>query len=169
MIRNAFSGDKQNRKAMLLEDTNIESMSKALSEYRDIACVHFALHGTVGADGKQTLAMKTTKDDADMSTPEEVGKVIRASQAKVRSIVLNICQGGKSESVEDFIGGSDYVVGWKTDVADSAAIQFSEQFYGSIKDGDSVEVAYFHAKKNMKSIYRWQVSVTLWIYEDCEG
>lgn len=115
------------------------------------------MHGTVGADGKQTLAMRTTKDDADMSTPEEVGNVIKASRARVKSIMLNIWQGRKRESVEDFIGGTDYVVGWKTDVADSAAVQFSEQFYGSIEDGDSVEVAYFHAIENMKSIYRWQV------------
>ena len=92
-----------------------------------------------------------------------------ASQAEVRSIALNSCQGGKRESVEDFIGGCDYVVGWKTDVADSAAVQFSEQFYGSVKDGDSVEVAYFHTIENMKSIYRWQVSAAVWIYEDCEG
>ena len=53
------------------------------------------------------------------------------------------------------------MVGWKTDAADSAAVQFSEQFYGSVKDGESVEVAYFHAIKNMKSIYRWQVSVAM--------
>ena len=67
---------------------------------------------------------------------------------------MNVCQGAKS--ARDFIGGAGYVIGWKTDVVDSAAVQFSEQYYRSIKDGDSVEVAYFHAITNMQKIYDWQ-------------
>ncbi|GMH83378.1 hypothetical protein TrVE_jg6496 [Triparma verrucosa] len=154
LIHNAFSGDKKNRKALLLEENNIASMSESLSENRDLACVHFALHGAVGTDGKQTLAMRTSKGNSDMRRPDEVGDVIEGSQANVKSIVLNICQGAKS--ARDFIGGAGYVIGWKTDVVDSAAVQFSEQYYRSIKDGDSVEAAYFHAKTNMEKIYDWQ-------------
>ena len=125
-----------------------------MSEIRDLACVHFALYGAVGADGKKTLAMRTSKENGDMRRPDEVGAVIKASQADVKSVVLNICQGAKS--AKDFIGGAGYVIGWKTRVADSAAVQFSEQYYKSIKDGDSVEVAFFHAITNMEKIYNWQ-------------
>ncbi|GMI15589.1 hypothetical protein TrLO_g14947 [Triparma laevis f. longispina] len=89
--------------------------------------------------------MRTSKENGDMRRPDEVGAVIKASQADVKSVVLNICQGAKS--AKDFIGGAGYVIGWKT------AVQFSEQYYKSIKDGDSVEVAFFHAITNMEKIY----------------
>lgn len=36
LVTKSFFGDTQNRKAMLLGETNIESMAKALSENRDI-------------------------------------------------------------------------------------------------------------------------------------
>ena len=154
LISNAFAGDK--RKALLLDENNVASMQKSLSENRDIACVHFALHGAFSR-GKHTLAMKTSKENDDWRTPEEVGEIINTSQADVESIVLNVCQGAKSAS--DFIGGAKYVIGWKTDVDDSAAVQFSEQFYTSIKDGDSVIFAYFHALSNLANIYDWQIDM----------
>ena len=100
--------------------------------------------------------MKTKKNDPDMSTPKEVGNVIKASGGHVKAIILNLCRGGVKESAVDFIGGTDYLVGWETDVDDSAAVHFSEEFYASIRDGDELEVAFFHALEILKNIHRWQ-------------
>ena len=87
-------------------------MTKTLSENRTVECVHFALHGALGlADGKQTVAMKTTKDDSSMSTPSEIGNVIKVSGATVKAIILNLCRGGENESAVDLIGGTEYLIG----------------------------------------------------------
>ena len=154
LIEKAFAGDKGNRKALLLKENNVAAMTDSLNDSREVECVHFALHGAIGSSGEQTLAMKTSKDNSDWRTPDEVGDVIKISGANVKSIVLNVCKGANSAG--GFIGGADHVIGWRTDVNDSAAVQFSEQYYKSIKNGDDVVFAYFHALENMKKVFDWQ-------------
>ena len=159
-INKAFAGDKK-RKAVLLKENNVAAMTEMLRQNNEIECVHFALHGAVSSTGKNTLAMRTSRENEDMRDPNEVGNVIRTSQASVKSIILNICQG--ANSAKDFIGdedhGAEYVIGWTTDVVDSAAVQFSEQYYASIKDGLDIMFAYFHAITVMRDIYDWQVDM----------
>ena len=135
LILSAFVADAENRKAEVLNDNDVESMSEALSSQRAFKMLHFAMHGTVGRDGKRTLAMRTSKDISTLRNPEQLGNIIKASGAEINAIVLNICQGAKS--AKDFIRGGNYVVGWSSDVADDAAILFAKLFYSKLKDGKS--------------------------------
>ena len=101
--------------------------------------------------------MRTSKENHTLRAPDEVGDVIRDSQAEVKAIVLNVCQGAKSAA--HFIGGADYVIGWKTNVDDDAAVLFSEQYYKSIRDGSDVVSAYFQALTNMRALYDWRIDM----------
>ncbi|GMH89205.1 hypothetical protein TL16_g11386 [Triparma laevis f. inornata] len=155
-IEKAFASDKQNRKALLLEENHVEAMAASLSANRSIKFAHFAMHG-IAQNGQQTLAMQTSKEISEMRTPEQLGNILKACGGDISAIVLNVCQG--ASSARFFIIGCDYLIGWSTDVADAAAVLFADQFYKNVRDGDDVELAFFHAVTNLRDIHDWQTDL----------
>ncbi|GMH54865.1 hypothetical protein TrLO_g13677 [Triparma laevis f. longispina] len=155
-IEKVFASDKQNRKALLLEENHVEAMAASLSANRSIKFAHFAMHG-IAQNGQQTLAMQTSKEISEMRTPEQLGNILKACGGDISAIVLNVCQG--ASSARFFIIGCDYLIGWSTDVADAAAVLFADQFYKNVRDGDDVELAFFHAVTNLRDIHDWQTDL----------
>lgn len=126
----------------------LQSVDDLLAE-REYHILHFIGHGDadVGDDGRLQgrLRFNTTQDDITDTewVEEERIQALLSSHRSLRLVVLNVCEGGRTDTSDrgrsgrGFIGlapaimraGIPAVVAMQYEILDSVAIQFAETFY----------------------------------------
>lgn len=128
-----------------LPDLHLDDFPKELRRLRPIA-VHFSGHG--GPDGE--LFMRDHDGVPASMSADGVADML-GHCGTIRLVVLNACF---SESLATRLKSKcDYVVGMRYEVMDDAAILFSQAFYSSLFDNESVEDAFYSARNLVMARY----------------
>ena len=129
-----------------LPDTDLLEFTKSLRLHAPLI-VHFAGHGDV--DG--SLLMRDENQKKYNMRPEGVAKLVLLEKATVRLVVLNACY--SSALADLLVAEIDCVVGMSAAVSDVAAILFSQTFYGTLFDGDTVARAFSAGEAAVRARY----------------
>lgn len=121
--------------------------------------LHFVGHGAFDADyGAGVLAFENDEGTAEILSGEDLG-VLLHDHLPLRLVVLNACEGARSDLADPFCGtaqrivqqGIPAVVAMQFEVTDQAAIALAHEFYGAISDGYGVESALGEARKAVRA------------------
>ncbi|MCI5158053.1 MAG: CHAT domain-containing protein, partial [Candidatus Electrothrix sp. AUS1_2] len=98
--------------------------------------VHFSGHG----EGEAGLCFEDGQGKIQFVKAAALSDFFSLVAGHVRCVVLNACYSeGQAEVIAKHI---DHVIGMSDSITDHAATVFSETFYGSIGNGESIESAY---------------------------
>jgi hypothetical protein len=114
-----------------LPDLDIGSFAKSLRQHSPMI-VHFSGHGET--DG--SLLMRDHDGVAHEMHPKGVAKLLALQKDTLRLVVLNACHSRELATL--VVAEIDCVVGMRDEVADDAAILFSQTFYGALFDGRTI-------------------------------
>ena len=113
----------------------LRDISQALGDYWP-QIVHFAGHGR--DDG--SLAVENDFGRASFVNPAGLANLLGGFAASVRCVIVNACHSlALAEAVSEQI---DYVVGMRSEILDSASVQFSVGFYQGLFAGKTVPDAF---------------------------
>jgi|GEM_PF-5990460 uncharacterized repeat protein (TIGR01451 family) len=113
----------------------LRDISQALGDYWP-QIVHFAGHGR--DDG--SLAVENDFGRASFVNPAGLANLLGGFAASVRCVIVNACHSlALAEAMSEHI---DYVVGMRSEILDSASVQFSVGFYQGLFAGKTVPDAF---------------------------
>ena len=113
----------------------LTDISQALGDYWP-QIVHFAGHGR--DDG--SLAVENDFGRASFVNPAGLANLLGGFAASVRCVIVNACHSlALAEAMREQI---DYVVGMRSEILDSASIQFSVGFYQGLFAGKTIPDAF---------------------------
>ncbi len=129
-------------------NTTRRMLRSAASEGRPYHVWHFIGHGKQGLSGELFMAGTDGKPHP-VSGPEL--DAVLSDHREVTLLVLNACEGAKggaqSLAAKLAAAGTRAVIAMQFKIADTAAIVFAEELYGSIADGASLETAVTEARR----------------------
>jgi hypothetical protein len=111
--------------------------------------IHFSGHG--GADG--LIFTDPTGDKAHEVSKPALAELFRLCAPDLKVVFLNACY--SANQAEEIIKQVDYVIGMNAAIIDSAAIDFSQGFYTSIFNRDTLDIdhAFATGRNQMKIIH----------------
>jgi nucleoside phosphorylase len=137
-----------------LEDASLLALQRQL-RHDEYHIFHFIGHG-IFDERKQDGVLLFT-DQQGRGHPlngQDLGTVLR-DHYSLRLAVLNACEGGRTGKDDPFLGvahslvqmGLPAVIAMQFEISDSAATQFSQEFYTALADGYGVDAALGDARK----------------------
>jgi uncharacterized repeat protein (TIGR01451 family) len=119
-------------------------ISQALGDYRP-QIVHFAGHGT--ADG--SLVVEDDFGRASPVNPAGLADLLGGCAASLRCVIVNACH--SIALAEAIVKQIDYVVGMRSEIADSASVQFSLGFYQGLFSGKTIPDAFSQGRNLVRA------------------
>lgn len=114
--------------------TRLWDIGQALGGWPQV--VHFSGHGK--ADG--SLAVENDFGNVSYADPAGLGELLGGFAESVRCVIVNACHSlVLAKAVNERI---DYVVGMRSEILDSASVQFSVGFYQGLFAGKTVPAAF---------------------------
>ena len=131
--------------------TTAEDLQDALTAFKP-HIVHFSGHGTDGC-----ICLEDEERKSHPLSKRELGLLLNMAKGWLRVIVLNACCSG--QQVDNLVQLVDFIVGTKVPVLDSAALQFTNDFYRTIATGGTVREAFKRAQENtaQRNVYELKV------------
>jgi membrane-associated phospholipid phosphatase len=117
--------------------------------------LHFVGHGLYDeASGQGTVVFESAGGNGRPMRGQELGTLL-GDYGSLRLIVLNACDAGRSGPGDPFAGVAQAlvrqqipaVVAMQNEISDDAAVTFSKEFYGSLADGASLDVALVESRR----------------------
>jgi pimeloyl-ACP methyl ester carboxylesterase len=131
--------------------------------------LHFIGHG--GFDdirGEGVLVLTESDGIGCLVSGERLGIDLH-DETSMRLVVLNACEGARSDAADPFSGvaqslvrqGIPAVVAMQFEISDAAAIAFAHGFYGALADGMPVDASMGQARKDIYDIsaFEWATPV----------
>lgn len=131
--------------------TTAEDLQDALTAFKP-HIVHFSGHGTDGC-----ICLEDEERKSHPLSKRELGLLLNMAKSWLRVIVLNACCSG--QQVDNLVQLVDFIVGTKVPVVDSAALQFTNDFYRTIAIGGTVREAFKKAQENTTQRNVYELSV----------
>ena len=122
----------------------LRDIGQALGDYWP-QIVHFAGHGR--NDG--SLAVESDAGCASFVNPAGLASLLGGFAASVRCVIVNACHSlALAEAMSEQI---DYVVGMRSEILDSASVQFSVGFYQGLFAGKTVPDAFSQGRDMVRA------------------
>ena len=142
--------------ATRLPDATLLSLQRALRD-EDFHIFHFIGHGsfdTAHEDG--VLVLEDGEGGERLVSARDLGAFLR-DQRSLGLVILNTCSSATNSRRDPFTGsaqslvlaGIPAVVAMQAPISDSAAIQFTSEFYGAIAHGHGVDTALGEARRSL--------------------
>jgi CHAT domain len=138
-----------------MENPSLEDLCQVLSPTRrPVHVLHYMGHGTFEPGTGGALVFCGRYGLAQFATADQL-KVLLADQASLRLVVLNSCEGGRTDPADHFAGVADALVGigipsviaMQFEVTDRAAVAFGPMLFEMLADGSQVDSALTQARK----------------------
>lgn len=155
---------------LLRIDPTYAALQSALRQYQPHV-FHFVGHGAFSsAAGSSTeqagqLAFCSQTGQAEMIAADRLAPLLAGSES-LRLVVLNACEGAMTGQSSAFAGLTQQliqqqipaIIAMQTPIVDDHAVRFSQEFYGALAAGRSVEEAVAEGRKGINEVaHTWGV------------
>ncbi len=149
--------DLQGRGQVVLHKLETATLDALRWQLREEAYHVFHFVGHAGYDATTRRGMLVLEDEMGRASPtsaEQLGVVLHEEDT-LRLVVLNACEGGRTDPDDIFAGTAQTlmqkdvpaVVAMQFDISDTAAVTFARDFYRSLAYGDPVDTAVTQARQ----------------------
>jgi hypothetical protein len=143
----------------LLPDATLGSLRRQLRR-REYHALHFIGHGGFDDTRGEGVLVLTERDGTGCWVSGERLGIDLHDAASLRLVVLNACEGARSDANDPFSGvaqslvqqGIPAVVAMQFEITDAAAIAFTHGFYGAAADGMPIDASMGQARKDIHDI-----------------
>jgi hypothetical protein len=142
-----------------LPEATLEALRRQLRR-NDYHALHFIGHGGFAEAQGEGVVVLTAEDGTGCWVSGESLAISLHDAKSLRLVVLNACEGARSDRSDPFSGvamslvqqGIPAVVAMQFEISDRAAIAFANEFYGAVADGLGIDASMGQARKAIHDI-----------------